>query len=69
MVDLIGCAIIMCQLTVDPESWFSITANITEIYIYMRKDTFMWTTWMKNLENLIFFFRKDTSTYEILQVF
>jgi hypothetical protein len=39
MANLIGCVIIMCQLTVDPESWFTITnvscitANITKIYI------------------------------------
>jgi hypothetical protein len=48
MANLIGCVIIMCQLTVDPESWFNITnvscitANITEIYILVS-----WNCWIK----------------------
>jgi hypothetical protein len=29
---------------------------------------FMWTIWMKNLENLIFFFPKDTFTCEIVNI-
>jgi hypothetical protein len=29
---------------------------------------FIWTIWLKNLENLIFFFTKDTFTCEIANI-
>jgi hypothetical protein len=68
-MNTIGDKIAVIWLVREEDSYVDIHHNFMSYLTYVIATVlFMWTIWMKNLENLIFFFPKDIFTYEIVNI-